>query len=293
MSDLRELTPEALKELCAQNSEMLAEALQSSLETGPALQAGEAADWKPDELPEGFGGPGLIVSIGVGEQAMLVAVPEAFPLPEWYRNPTKSQNSRTQTLAMELAPSLLPLDFDPGEQSVVAVDDLRAALESTAPSEDAHLLLLTPVGDSDQSEEGESATGHGLLILWPVGEPAKLSEQNVITVAEEEPAPAPAAAAAPTPFPAAAAASRPLQQMLKTPVEVSVRLAEKKIELENLLMLSAGSLITFNKPCDDLLELYVNNCRYALGEAVKIDENFGMKVTEVGVRPVRESRIIE
>ncbi|MFQ5733810.1 MAG: FliM/FliN family flagellar motor switch protein, partial [Planctomycetaceae bacterium] len=84
-----------------------------------------------------------------------------------------------------------------------------------------------------------------------------------------------------------------LPQLLKVPVDVSVRLAEKKVELEHLLMLTPGSLITFNKSCDDLLELYVNNCRYAIGEAVKIGENFGMKVIEVGVRPKREPRIVE
>ena len=81
--------------------------------------------------------------------------------------------------------------------------------------------------------------------------------------------------------------------MLKhLPVVVTARLAEKKIELGQLRSLTPGALITFNKSCEDLLDLYVNNHRYCRGEAVKIGEKFGLKINEVGVVEVRESRIL-
>ena len=73
---------------------------------------------------------------------------------------------------------------------------------------------------------------------------------------------------------------------------VRVELASKKIEMRQLTAISPGSLITFNKSCEDLLDLYVNNERYCRGEAIKIGEKFGLKVTEVGVVEVRQSRII-
>jgi len=82
------------------------------------------------------------------------------------------------------------------------------------------------------------------------------------------------------------------RRLLKLPVTVVVYLAEKKIEMEQLLTICPGSLITFNKPCEDLLDLYVNNHRYCRGEAVKIGEKFGLKINEVGVVDVRESPIL-
>lgn len=102
------------------------------------------------------------------------------------------------------------------------------------------------------------------------------SDIPVFTQADESPRPIPANA----------------RRLLKLPVKVVVYLAQKKIEVEQLLAISPGALITFNKPCEDLLDLYVNNHRYCRGEAVKIGEKFGIKISEVGVVDVRESPIL-
>ncbi|HEX6986905.1 MAG TPA: FliM/FliN family flagellar motor switch protein, partial [Planctomycetaceae bacterium] len=82
-----------------------------------------------------------------------------------------------------------------------------------------------------------------------------------------------------------------LARLLNVPVQVVVRLAERKIEMGQLLALSPGALITFEKSCEDLLDLYVNDRLYCRGEAVKIGENFGIKVNEVGAVRRREERV--
>ena len=71
-----------------------------------------------------------------------------------------------------------------------------------------------------------------------------------------------------------------------------VCLAEKRMNLETLLTLTPGSLITFNKSCEDLLEMYVNNHLYCLGEAIKIDEKFGLKINEVDVTEKKKSSLL-
>ena len=93
--------------------------------------------------------------------------------------------------------------------------------------------------------------------------------------------------------PSGGTAGESLRRVLRLPVTVVVHLAEKKIGMGQLLTISPGALITFNKPCEDLLDLYVNNRRYCRGEAVKIGEKFGLKISEVGVVEVRESPILE
>ena len=69
---------------------------------------------------------------------------------------------------------------------------------------------------------------------------------------------------------------------MKLPVPVAVHLAERKIDLSQLLSMAPGTLLTFDKSCEDLLDLYVGNRIYARGEAVKIGEKFGLKINEMG-----------
>jgi flagellar motor switch protein FliN/FliY len=90
---------------------------------------------------------------------------------------------------------------------------------------------------------------------------------------------------------AADAALRALR-ILRVPVTVSVRLAERKMSLGAVVALVPGSLVTFNKSCEDLLDLYVNNHRYCQGEAIKIGESFGLKISRVGVTEEPKQRII-
>jgi len=82
----------------------------------------------------------------------------------------------------------------------------------------------------------------------------------------------------------AAAARREarLRSLRTIPVTVSVRIAEKTFECDSLLNLAPGSLLTFNKSCDELLDLYVNNRHYARGEAVKVGEKFGLRISQLG-----------
>jgi flagellar motor switch protein FliN/FliY len=90
---------------------------------------------------------------------------------------------------------------------------------------------------------------------------------------------------------AADAALRALR-IMRVPVTVSVRLAERKMSLGAVVALVPGSLVTFNKSCEDLLDLYVNNHRYCQGEAIKIGESFGLKISKVGVTEEPKQRII-
>ncbi|HID22784.1 MAG TPA: hypothetical protein EYP14_10340 [Planctomycetaceae bacterium] len=83
-----------------------------------------------------------------------------------------------------------------------------------------------------------------------------------------------------------------LDELKKLPVQVIVRLAEKKIPVGQLVDLSPGALLMFDKSCEDLLDMYVNNQLLCRGEAVKIGEKFGLKINEVRARVEREEKVI-
>lgn len=91
---------------------------------------------------------------------------------------------------------------------------------------------------------------------------------------------------------ATAKPATPLERLRRLPVPIIVRLADKKMELGQLLAIGPGAIITFDKSCEDLLDLYVNNQLYCRGEAVKIGEKFGLKICEVGSAEARASALL-
>ena len=54
------------------------------------------------------------------------------------------------------------------------------------------------------------------------------------------------------------------------------------MELEQVVRLTPGSIIEFSKSADEPLTILVNNQPIGLGSAVKVGENYGIKVIRVG-----------
>jgi flagellar motor switch protein FliN/FliY len=73
-----------------------------------------------------------------------------------------------------------------------------------------------------------------------------------------------------------------LGRILRLEVPVIVKLAERKLTLGEVMRLGAGAIIEFSKSSDEPLELLVNNKPIGVGDAVKVGENFGLKITQIG-----------
>jgi flagellar motor switch protein FliN/FliY len=87
------------------------------------------------------------------------------------------------------------------------------------------------------------------------------------------------------PPPAAMSPAQPpvdLKRILQLEVPVIVKLAERKLTLGEVMRLGAGAIIEFSKSSDEPLELLVNNKAIGVGDAVKVGENFGLKITQIG-----------
>ena len=65
-------------------------------------------------------------------------------------------------------------------------------------------------------------------------------------------------------------------------VPIIVRLAERKLMLSEVLRLGTGAIIEFFKRNDEPLELLINNKPIGVGETVKVGENFGLRLTQIG-----------
>ena len=73
-----------------------------------------------------------------------------------------------------------------------------------------------------------------------------------------------------------------LDRILRLSVPVIVKLAQRKLTLAEVLRLGTGAIIEFEKASDQLLELMINNRVIGLGETVKVGENFGLRIMQIG-----------
>src|SRR5271163_2494453 len=73
-----------------------------------------------------------------------------------------------------------------------------------------------------------------------------------------------------------------LERILRLSVPLIVRLAERKMHCSEVMRLGTGAIIEFSKSSERPLELLVNNKVIALGDAVKVGENFGLRIRQVG-----------
>ena len=65
------------------------------------------------------------------------------------------------------------------------------------------------------------------------------------------------------------------------PLQVTVELGKAKKNLGDILNLGIGSIVVLDKQAGDLVEVIANGKRIAKGEVVVIDENYGVRITEI------------
>lgn len=115
----------------------------------------------------------------------------------------------------------------------------------------------------------------------------------------ETPAPSPTPADPESPFPKADpgistaagagvvsaekdAPPRNVDQLMRIPVTLTVTLAKKQMLLDDILHLSSGSVVEFDKSHKDVIELVVGGKAIATGEAITIRDKFGIMITRIG-----------
>ncbi len=75
---------------------------------------------------------------------------------------------------------------------------------------------------------------------------------------------------------------RSVDQILRIEVPLLVQLAERQMTLGQVLELTPGTIIELPKTAEEELEILVNNKVIGAGSAVKVGENFGIRVTFIG-----------
>ncbi|MFC5734997.1 flagellar motor switch phosphatase FliY [Cytobacillus gottheilii] len=77
------------------------------------------------------------------------------------------------------------------------------------------------------------------------------------------------------------AETKNLNMLLDIPLQITVELGRTKRSVKEILELSAGSIIELDKLAGEPVDILVNNRLIAQGEVVVIDENFGVRLTDI------------
>lgn len=72
-----------------------------------------------------------------------------------------------------------------------------------------------------------------------------------------------------------------IARIMELSVPVSAILAERPLPVETILQITAGTILEFDVPFGSDLSLVVGNRTLGRGQAVKVGEHFGLRITSI------------
>jgi flagellar motor switch/type III secretory pathway protein FliN len=265
-------TPHDLAALCRDQAHLLGPALGRAWDRQVSCTPSAEQGGLPEALLE-LDKPGLVAAWVVDELAGVLLVPEGQVLPAGFRTPTAEQHARLHAAAAAFAKVLLPGGAEPERTHLSVLDDLTQVASHCG--EGVQMTRVT-IASGDQSSPA--------WIFWPL--PVEHLPEAELEAAGSKPALRESSAARePVGDFEMGLAQLPnyTRSLLKIEVPVVVTLATKRDALQTILQLGLGTILQFDKGCDETLDLEVAGHRIAEGEPVKVGDKFGLRITAVAL----------
>ena len=77
------------------------------------------------------------------------------------------------------------------------------------------------------------------------------------------------------------ASARSIEFLLDVPLDVAVEIGRCRMLVHDLLQLGQGAVVELDKLAGEPLDVLINNRLIARGEAVVVNERFGLRLTEI------------
>ncbi len=106
-------------------------------------------------------------------------------------------------------------------------------------------------------------------------------QQGLEDVAQAATDVASAAAAVGTPTTPKKQVGRTLEVILDVALQVTVEVGRTRMTIQDLLQLGQGSVIELEKLAGEPLDIYINGKAVARGEAVIVNDKFGVRLTDI------------
>ena len=78
-----------------------------------------------------------------------------------------------------------------------------------------------------------------------------------------------------------------LDNLLDIPLPVTVELGRKEMRIKDILDLGQGAIVELTKLAGDLVDLYINGKKFAVGEVMVVDENYAVRIVSLISREER------
>ena len=79
--------------------------------------------------------------------------------------------------------------------------------------------------------------------------------------------------------------------ILDVPLQITVELGRTRMSIKDILELTTGSIIELEKLAGEPVDIHVNGKFLAKGEVVVIDENFGVRITDIASPAERAAKL--
>lgn len=160
-----------------------------------------------------------------------------------------------------------------------ALDAQNAAVDPPSgdtPQADVEAAIKKVVNESDMSEADAEAAMMAMLEDLPQ-ESAKASPEDIhfasadVSRAEFQHLSEPAARPAP----------RNIDLLMDVSLPIAIELGRTRMSISDILAMGPGSVVELNKLAGEPVDVLVNGKIVAKGEVVVIDENFGVRITQL------------
>jgi flagellar motor switch protein FliN/FliY len=74
---------------------------------------------------------------------------------------------------------------------------------------------------------------------------------------------------------------RNLEALYAVPLTIAAQLGQTQLTIRELLSLSPGSVLELDRTAGESIDIYVNGVRVGSGEAVVVNDNYGLRITEL------------
>ncbi|MDR2171271.1 MAG: FliM/FliN family flagellar motor switch protein [Planctomycetaceae bacterium] len=292
-------------------AEEASSSFQRTFDSSVKMAAGSGGVYNVESFASKLGGSGLALLFIVGGRGITILIPDSTGLvPSWCSAPDATGKSKLSTFAQEWGMNLLPEAFFPEDYKAEKVHDMaRALVRGGIELSAAYLDLKLTKSD------GGVVT---IYIIWALDSPSDFFKEDSSGVEADMGAPLGLpkfdsseppllGAGAPTfgsfgdsDFTNVEGKRRAIddlpgysRSLLKVKVPVAAVLATARKPIKSILELGVGSVIQFDKSCDELLEVEVGQ-KVTIGsaEAVKVGDKFGFRIHTM-VLPKERFRAVE
>jgi len=178
---------------------------------------------------------------------------QLLPL-KFSQNIVKSLLGETQTIEEPVAATIAP-------EAPVAPQPVQPQAQAAPPAQPAYQQQEAPVQQQPMYQEQQQIP-YAARPVQPVNvQQAQFASFDTDVISQSE--------------------ARNLNMLLDIPLQVTVELGRTKRSVKEILELSSGSIIELDKLAGEPVDILVNSRLIAKGEVVVIDENFGVRITDV------------